>query len=300
MKSQFNLWTCFFTRSERGPLAPLIKSFDSSRSLRMTLRDYSKPPTPSMTVIGEHLSMDRPDLVLCGFDRPEMVPVAYAAYHKRLPIMQIFAGDIAGGAFDDADRFAISNYADLIFCADKRQKERVLAALDYRREIDDMPEVHVSGPTHFGDMRYKSPKADGWYSMVLYNPPSKATVHEIKEELMAVRNEIAKADCPCYWVGPNGDRNSEVVTEAARRTPGVTYLGGMERKLFLGLLQGAKVFIGNSSCMFYEAQYFKVPIKQVGMRNKYRETISARMLKGDACSLIVEKVEEWLTRRNRG
>ena len=71
------------------------------------------------------LKNNRPDIVLCGFDRPEMVDLAYCAYHQNIPVAQIFAGDISGGAFDDADRFVISTYSTLIFCADNPQFERI-------------------------------------------------------------------------------------------------------------------------------------------------------------------------------
>ena len=126
------IWTCYFTRSEYGPLSPLLDELRSDARFEVLSYNYTGKNI-TLDFLKEHFQAVRPDLVLCGFDRPEMVPVAYAAYHQNIPVAQMFAGDLAGGAWDDADRFAISQYASVLFVSGNAQKRRLEKALAWRK-----------------------------------------------------------------------------------------------------------------------------------------------------------------------
>jgi len=234
---------------------------------------------------------DPPDVVLCPFDRPEMVPVAYSAYHYKVPIAQIFAGDIAGGAFDDAERFVISNYARWLFCADYPQAKRVRAATRWKEECGLDRNIVVVGATHFDDMtavNEQEPRKLGDYTLVLYNPPSLLDREGVEMELGQLQKEV-EDDELVLWADPNGDANSDIVEEFAEDA---VRLGALERTEFLSFLKNANRIVGNSSCMFYEAVYFDVPYKQIGVRNRYREPIPKFMCKPGASRAVIEALKE--------
>lgn len=293
---KWKVWTCYFTRSEEGPLQPLLNELNRRYEIDCRVFDMQQVPdiNREVTVHGQ-LNIYKPDMVLCSFDRPEMVTVAYIAYHKHIPISQIFAGDVAGGAWDDADRYAISNYANICFCADIPAYNRLQKALEWKRICLEDSHIFLSGATHFDDMGYEAFNDEG-YNLVLYNPPSLASDDQIREELKEIREEIDGKKT--YWAAPNRDPRSNIITEFAKELQAdVSYLDNMPRKKFLGILKNADLFVGNSSSMFYEAQFWNVPIKQIGVRNRYREPIGKDMCRPGASKMITARMLEYLRGR---
>lgn len=250
----------------------------------------------------EHFAAVKPDVVICGFDRPEMVPVAYAAYHAGIPVAQMFAGDLAGGAWDDADRFAISQYASMLFVSGKAQKRRLEKALSWRKEMNDMPEIIISGATHFDDMGVipMTVFPDRVYDVVLYNPPSRLDADGIKKELDEILYRIGNTTA--YWFEPNGDPLSELVMDyvGSKERRNIILRKSVDRDKFLGYLMYCRRFIGNSSAMFYEGQAFRAEKVQVGVRNAYREPIEAGYARTGASKNISEGLYNYLERKNAG
>jgi UDP-N-acetylglucosamine 2-epimerase len=289
------LWTCYSTRSEWGPLEPFINiARDMGVEVRVvdlrSAKQYNLFSYRELDiVVRSELRKYEPDVVLCPFDRPEMAHIAYLAYHDGYPIAQTYAGDLAGGAHDDADRFTISNYATYIFTADRPQYGRMVQAMAWRQDLDWRTVIECVGPTAFDDMRFvPSPESD--YALVLYNPPSLASDKQVEIELYEL-SEVLSGEEKVYWVEPNGDPRSKLVQDYAKT---YNYLEGMDRPDFLGWLKGAHAFYGNSSAGFYEAPYFGVPFYQVGMRNAHREPISSSMQRSGASKRIIETLRREL------
>lgn len=281
------LWTASFTRSEKGPLEPLIHTARDMGHEVLALDLSQCPDKDRLAVIEEHLNETGPDYVLAFFDRPEMVPVAYAAYHMGFPIAQAFAGDIAGGAWDDADRFVISNYATFLFTADTPQFKRCVQAMKWKKAVETPCLIKTVGATHFDDMEALTPSVNEPYDLVLYNPPSLLSRLAVEAELSEMVSYLSE-DRLVYWATPNGDPNSDLVQEYANT---FSPLPELCREEFLGYLKGATTLYGNSSCMFYEAPYFGIPVMQFGVRNRFRERISPERRKPGATKAILDVLE---------
>ena len=298
------IWTCYFTRSEKGPLMPLLDTMRKDARFEVLSYNFSGKNI-TQDFLKEHFAAVKPDMVLCGFDRPEMVPVAYAAYHANIPVAQIFAGDIAGGAWDDADRFAISQYASVLFVSGKAQKRRLEKALSWRKEMNDMPEIVLSGATHFDDMTPASFSpisvcAVDDYNVVLYNPPSFLDPDGIRKELDEILALIGYEKT--FWFEPNGDPFSDLVMDyvGSKQRPNIVLRKSVDRNRFLGCLTYCKRFIGNSSAMFYEGQAFPCEKVQVGVRNAYREPVEPGYARPGASKNISEGLYNYLERKNAG
>ncbi|MFA5149282.1 MAG: UDP-N-acetylglucosamine 2-epimerase [Candidatus Omnitrophota bacterium] len=299
---RYTIWTCYFTRSEKGPLMPLLDMM--RKDPRFGVMSYNfTGKNITLDFLSEHFAAVEPDAVICGFDRPEMVPVAYAAYHANIPVAQIFAGDLAGGAWDDADRFAISQYASMLFVSGKAQKRRLEKALSWRKEMNDMPEIVLSGATHFDDLDMVPPPASCIakdYNVVLYNPPSRLDAEGIKKELDEILGLVE--DDITLWFEPNGDRLSDMIMDyvGAKEKKNIVFRKNLDRNRFLGYLMYCKKFIGNSSAMFYEGRAFPCEKVQVGVRNAYREPMEPGYARAGASKNISEGLYNYLERKNAG
>jgi len=296
---RYVVWTCYFTRSEKGPLMPLLDLMRKDARFEVLTYNFTGKNI-TQDFLKEHFAAVKPDVVLCGFDRPEMVPVAYTAYHMNIPVAQIFAGDIAGGAWDDADRFAISQYASLLFVSGKAQKRRLEKALAWRKEINDMPEITISGATHIDDLKISLPSvvySNNDYNVVLYNPPSRLDPEGIKKEVDEILELVG--DDMTFWFEPNGDEFSDLVMDyvGSKERKNIILRKNVDRSKFLGYLLNCKKFIGNSSAMFYEGQMFKAEKIQVGVRNAYREPLEPKYARAGASEKISEGLYNYLERK---
>jgi UDP-N-acetylglucosamine 2-epimerase (hydrolysing) len=294
---KMRIWTCYFTRSELGPLGPLLNelSFRDDVEVHCEYISRKMPIDSIMYSMGEF----DPDLVLCGFDRPEMVPIAYAVYHKGIPIAQIFAGDLAGGAYDDADRFVLSNYATMLFCATTASKRRIIGASRWRDEMFDDKRVHLVGATHFDDMKDNGQPGDVCcpFDLVLYNPPSMASEGQIDAELEKIKSYLRK-DRSVVWVEPNGDEHSNKVKNFVMKLEGqAMWKKNMARPHFLSYMRFCDRMIGNSSCMAYEAAYYGKVTVQIGMRNRFRERMPDEKCKPGASKRIADLMIDFCKER---
>jgi len=289
LSDPLKIWTCHFTRSEYGPLNPFLEVCEKEGVQCKALDLSGVKETRAATLARKSLRSFQPDVVLCPFDRPEMAKIASLVYHMGYPIAQTYAGDIAGGAWDDSDRFVISNYATYLFTADLRQHIRMTKAMAWRQEVEWRTVIECVGPTAFDDMRYQ-PVEESGYALVLYNPPSLASDRQLEIELFEL-SEILNDEPEVYWVEPNGDPRSDRVIEYAQT---FNYLENMDRPEFLGWLRNAATFYGNSSAGAYEAPYFGVPWHPIGMRNQFREKVSLNMRRGGASKRIIEVLKREL------
>ena len=302
---RYTIWTCYFTRSEKGPLMPLLDMMRKDPRFEVLSYNFTgKSKNITQDLLKEHFAAVKPDAVICGFDRPEMVPVASAAYHAGIPVAQIFAGDLAGGSWDDADRFAISQYASMLFVSGKAQKRRLEKALSWRKEMNDMPEIIISGATHFDDIMHLKIPSEVFrineYNVVLYNPPSLLDACDIRKELDEILEIVG--DDRTFWFEPNGDRLSDMIMDyvGAKEKKNIVFRKNLDRNRFLGYLMYCKKFIGNSSAMFYEGQAFPCEKVRVGVRNAYREPVEPGHMRAGASKNISEGLYNYLERKNAG
>lgn len=288
------LWS---NRSEEGLLQPVIKALKEEGFEVMELNisdDWYHVPEFFHNLEGKEL----PDAIICPFDRPPVTLAAYFLYHADVPIIQLHAGDISSGTYDDMDRWCITAWTTYHFCAGEVQAERVRDFLQMIRRPRPW-NVCVSGVTHLDDLEDAAEPPDGDYDVVVYNPPTKAP-EKMLGELVQIKSLLNK---DTYWLEPNGDPGSEAITkfvkDVARERPNIWHTPSMEHTSFQGLLSRARRVIGNSSCLYLEAPFFGCEVVQIGERNRIRESVE---LKRGGSKVIARKLKEWLkseeTQRN--
>jgi UDP-N-acetylglucosamine 2-epimerase len=213
----------------------------------------------------------KPDIVICPFDRPEILMVALSAFHLNIPIASLYSGDKPSGAcWDGTHRSAISLYANICFCngeeATKRTKELSEVA-GLQKGIFNIGSIAFDGIEVDEDLVPKDP-----YDLVLYNPPTKHP-EAIEGELKQIEQLLDKR---AYWIEPNGDVGSDwILAKMAEleRVDKIWTYPTLPREIFLGLMKSASRFIGNSSSQALEAPLFlkDSQIIHIGLRNKERE-----------------------------
>jgi len=295
-------------RADRGLSEPIIKRLSESSCFKVIIwetDDIHKGKLVDCLLLGNlHIKEDKPDIVLIVGDRIEMLGYAQAAFHNNIPIAHVYAG-ITGdaGTFDMVNRHVISLWSTYQFCDTIDATTHVTRL---KLGAGQKAKAWTVGCTHMDDARVdESMVPDNTYILVAYNP---LTVENARELIKNDIDEITEHCFSCYdidkiiWVGPNNDPNNEYVRKLIAEKVSrynqkcnnhiTFYANDLDRAKFIGLVKNCKKFIGNSSCMYYEAPYFLQPsqIISIGIRNKNRTFVTEY----NASRLIVNILEREL------
>lgn len=166
---------CLITasRSDYGPLAPLIKEMQHSNKIILNVvatgshvskfhgqtkfllkndkikihkeistlskSDSTKGITDCIAVgtkiFTQYFKKSKPDAVIILGDRFDILGPAFAAYFSFIPIIHLYGGEVTEGAFDDSIRHCITKLAHFHFVANNRYKNRVIQMGEYFKNV---------------------------------------------------------------------------------------------------------------------------------------------------------------------
>jgi len=228
------------------------------------------------------------DYILACGDRKETFDFVLERFRENKKIIHLWAGEISQGTHDEVYRHSMTLMSVLQLCTNEKAKNRAEALLN---AVDLKPNAIVVGNVMLDNLEIdESAVPQGDYDLILYNPPTNLTRAGIDAEIKQI---VGMIDGKMIWVEPNGDANSDLVGQ-------YTTIKNLPRPVFLGLMKNCRRFIGNSSCLYYEAPFFLKPeqIVQVCVRNEHRESGEADMEIKNASTKIYEAIQELETAKN--
>jgi len=306
------------TRAEYGLLAPLMHKIKASSSLQLQLVvtgahllaefgltadditregfviDKSVPEISSastgaevakqvgaglmaFTAAFEELT---PDAVLLLGDRYELLAAATAAFFLGAPIVHLHGGEVTHGAFDDAIRHTISQFARVHAVAAPEYAERLIRAgahpdtvhivggfgVDSLHSVEKLTKVELEAEL---GIRLQDPLL-----LVTYHPVT-AAHHDTAAEIQSLVSALAFfPGATVVFTLPNADPEHGVIAEALKEAVKskenwhlFPSLGG---KRYLSVLAYASAVVGNSSSGLLEAPTLGVPTVNIGPRQDGR------------------------------
>ncbi len=259
-----------FPITARVPLAP---SGDGAGA-------WSRAMGEAMAGFAEAMERIAPDIVLLSGDRAETLTLCVTAAYMGLPIAHIQAGD-KSGHIDDAARYAIAKLAHIHFasCDDSAERLRRLGEQEFRifnvgaPQLDDIDRdfpprrLAVEG----GEIDLAEPY------ILLVQHPVMAERDEAARQMEASIEACLETGLPVVWIYPNSDlgyRDIVALIARYRAHKGVHTVANLERDDYLALLKNARVLVGNSSSGILEAPSFKLPVVNIGNRQRGRPQAS--------------------------
>lgn len=229
--------------------------------------------------IAASLRAAKPDVVLILGDRHEALACALAATSLELPIAHLHGGELSEGSLDDAMRHCITKLSHLHFPATKTYGERIVQL------GEDPARVHVVGAAGLEAIRALRPLSRDELALslgvelrrpllaVTFHPASlrSADARAESEELAAALEAV---DGSVIVTLPNDDPGGLAVRAAMlaleERAPHVRTYAALGQRRYLSLLAHADAVVGNSSSAIIEAPSFKLPVVDVGDRQRGR------------------------------
>ncbi len=232
-------------------------------------------------VMGLANAFDRlkPDLLVLLGDRFEIFAAATAAVVARIPIAHLHGGEITQGAIDEAFRHAITKMSHYHFPATGRYAERIRQMGEDPKNIFTFgaPGLdHISRldlPERGALLKELGIKSEKQIAIITYHPvtlESSTALEHLKNLLNALRGRGLNLIFTYANADPGGRAINQWIDDWTKREPDAYAFSSLGQRRYLGLLRIADVMAGNSSSGIIEGPSFKLPVVNIGDRQKGR------------------------------
>lgn len=225
---------------------------------------------------------ENPDWLLVLGDREESITTAIVGTYLNIPVAHICGGDRVVGNIDDSVRHAVTKLSHLHFPTTKENGERIL-------KMGEEPwRVHVVGNPALDSIR-KQPILDMNYIneklgtnikenepfIVLIKHPLSSEFEKAGEQMEITLQAVSELGYKTIITYPNSDAGGyemiEVIKKYEEKYDFIKAFETIPRDIFVNLLRKAALMLGNSSAGLLEAPFLKLPVVNVGNRQKQRQ-----------------------------
>ena len=220
-----------------------------------------------------------PDILLVLGDRFEMHAAVIAALPFNIPVAHLHGGEVTEGAIDEAFRHSITKMSHLHFVSTESYARRVM-------QMGEEPwRVHISGAPALDNLNDISLLNCGELESLLgvnfSKPVLLVTYHPVTLEqgqteyqMKSLLEALKSSELEVIFTYPNADAQGRLIIDMIH-----TFVQGSERanvaqnlgtEAYFSLMKHAAVMVGNSSSGILEAASFKLPVVNIGNRQKGR------------------------------
>ncbi len=220
-----------------------------------------------------------PDILFVLGDRFEMHAAALAALPFRIPLAHLHGGEVTEGAIDESLRHSITKLSHLHFATTQEHGRRVrqLGEESWRITVTGAPALD-----HLKTMQFLTPKElSERVEMPLDSAPLLVTYHPVTLEYQSTDTQIQNLITalkefkgPMIVTGSNADTHHDVITQHieayVKSRPQTRYIPHLGSQAYFSLMRIAAAMVGNSSSGIIEAPSFRLPVVNVGNRQRGR------------------------------
>lgn len=222
----------------------------------------------------------RPDFILVLGDREEALSAATVGAYLNIPVAHIAGGDRALGNVDDLVRHAVTKLSHLHFVTNPESYDRVIRlgeqpfrvlntgnpGLDRLLKIPSLSSRELSSRLGF-----TLEEGEPFVLLIQHviSTEVDAAYFQMKQTLEAVKGLGVKT----VLSYPNSDAGSHEIIRAIQEYKDLPFLyvaKNIPRAEFVTLMKNASCMLGNSSAGILEAPLLKLPVVNVGNRQKGR------------------------------
>lgn len=223
---------------------------------------------------------EKPDILLALGDREESVATALVGAYMNIPVAHLCGGDRVIGNVDDQVRHAVTKLAHLHFTTTQESAERVLRlgeqsfrvhnvgnpGLDRFLEVPTMSAVELSQSIGF-------PIDDNNPLLLVIQHVISSEVDAAYQQMKITLEAVADLGVRTVLIYPNSDAGGQQMIRAISEFEPISNLytaKNLPRLEFVNLLRRASCLLGNSSAGILEAPMLRLPVVNVGNRQKGR------------------------------
>lgn len=262
--------------SQNIKIKKILKINMKNNNISDTVRIYSD----SLLKFNKAFLEIKPSLIVVLGDRFEILAAALSAYFLRIPIAHLHGGEITQGASDDAFRHAITKLSNFHFVTNKKYFKRV-------RQLGENPKnIFVVGSLGSENIKkitfYKKKEIEKKLKfrfksinlLVTFHPVTLQKDYGKKDFLKILKNLKDLKKYGIIFTSPNFDvKNSffsKNIRKFVKKNSNSIFINNMGKNIYFSTLKLIDCMIGNSSSGVLESAAFKLPVINVGDREKGR------------------------------
>jgi len=222
----------------------------------------------------------KPDMVVLLGDRFELLAAAIASFFLKIPIAHIHGGETSQGSIDEAVRHSITKMSTLHFCANEVYRRRIIQLGEDPKSVfafgaPGLDHLHrVKLPDRKGLERKIGMDLTGKVALVTYHPVTLER-SPLSRQVIILLSAIRRAGIKGVFTAANPDPGGRMINEKisafCESKPSLyRYIPHLGQFLYLSCLKNLDLMIGNSSSGLTEAPSFRLPVVNVGDRQKGR------------------------------
>lgn len=222
----------------------------------------------------------RPDILLVLGDRFEMHAAAVASLPFRIPMAHIHGGESAEGQIDEPIRHSITKMSHIHFATTETYCRRIIQMGEEPWRVVESGAPSLDHLTDFSPLSSQKLKQNHGLDLA-EEPPLLVTYHPVTleiertgsrmEELLAALDSTGR---DVIFTFPNADTEGrliiDLIREFAGKKPGRQIAVNLGTRAYFTLMGRAAAMVGNSSSGIIEAASFKLPVVNIGERQRGR------------------------------
>ena len=222
----------------------------------------------------------KPDILLVLGDREEAMTTALVGAYMNVPVAHIGGGDRVIGNVDDQVRHAVTKLAHLHFVTNPESKDRILRLGEQPFRVFDVgnpgldrllevPVIDASELTR----RLGFAIVDGEPLVMLIQHVLSTEIDQAYEQMKVTLEAVRELGIKTVLSYPNSDAGGQQLIRAIREYETLPFLytaKNIPRLEFVNLMRRASCLLGNSSAGILEAPLLKLPVINVGNRQRGR------------------------------
>lgn len=227
-----------------------------------------------------HVRRINPDFLLVLGDREEAMNTALVGAYMNIPVAHICGGDRVVGNVDDQVRHAVSKLAHLHFVTNIESEKRLIKSGEQKFRVKNVGNPGLDRllqePTISDNVLSKklNIKINKFEKFILVIQHTISTEIDCSYDQMKITLQtLEKFEEKKIIVFPNSDPGSKEIIKAInqyKKEPNFYLIKNIPRTEFVNLLRRASCLVGNSSAGIMEAPLIKLPVINVGNRQKGR------------------------------
>lgn len=222
----------------------------------------------------------KPDWLLVLGDREESIATALVGAYMNIPVAHVAGGDRVVGNVDDQVRHAVTKLAHIHFTTNHESAVRILRLGEQEFRVfdvgnpglDRLLEVPELDLETIGDRLGFSIPGDKPIVMLIQHVIS-TEIDDAYRQMRITLEAIADLGLPTILSYPNSDAGGQQMIRAIREfehLPNIYAFKNIPRLEFVNLMRKSACLLGNSSAGILEAPLLKLPVVNVGNRQKGR------------------------------
>ena len=260
------------------------QGFELNEKIEMTMstdtpEGLAKSMGLGLISFGQLFGRWKPDVLVVLGDRFEMLSAVSAAMPFTIPVAHLHGGEASEGAFDESIRHSITKMSHLHFVTTKQYYDRVV-------QLGEEPwRVTLSGAPSLDSIKsiklWSKHRLEKKIGLTLDKKTLLVTLHPVTLEHNSTSHHIdsllgalQELKSQVVFTYPNADTSGRVIIEKIKsfvsQNNWASSVVNFGQQGYFTMLKYAVAMVGNSSSGIIESASFKIPVLNIGNRQRGR------------------------------